>query len=368
MKEKEELKAVFQESKSSVEWSSVECQPQIQTPNESEANKLLCYRSKESSILVVKILGPGLQLVNCIGFPYGAKWLSSYGRLFVFGDPCYGYDKIEGIEGIIAPYIEAHLIKELNVLIFAHGIIDDENKYKLGLYYDPDSQMCSPKFRPSEILTRQLESLSNLVDKTNVVSVACYGKNLLHDNEFSNFKNTLFCFFSDKDTTWQSDIGVFGGDFSAQLEQIAQGKKLGFIKDSCMSYGVNVQSKSHAPDLIYKNKKEKKAHVYTIPKNVNEIFQNDFAKQRLKQNPFIEQGKLEHKELTEQKKKSITDEIEGARTKGFLNKDNDSLISRDALAFLVIENLSGIGDPSSWKDVEDNREIGGEGFVWDAND
>lgn len=360
MKEKEELK------------SSVECKPQIYKPNEDEANKLLCYGFKESNILVVKILGPGLQTFNCIKFPYGAKWLSSYGRVFVFGDPCYGYDKIEGIKDIIAPYIKDHDIKELNVLIFAHGIIDDENKYKLGFSYDPDSQMCSPKFSPSEILTKQLESLSNLVEKTNVVSVACYGKNLLRDDKFSNFKNTLFCFFSDKDITWQDDIGAVGPDLSAQLEQIAQGKKLGFIKDSYMSYGVNVHYKRHAPDLIYKNEKEKKAHVYTIPENVNEIFQNEFAQQRLKHNPFIQEGieerKFKRKELTGQEKKSITDEIEVARTQGFLNEDNDSLISVDALAFLAMENLLEIGDPSSWKDVEDNREIEGKGFVWDAND
>jgi hypothetical protein len=250
--------------------------------------------------------------------------------------------------------IYKHNIKELNVLIFTHGIVKD-HEYKLGIPYDSNERMGNPKFISSTILTRQLENLSNLVDKTYVVSVACYGKKLLHNDKFSNFKNTLFCFLSDKYPTHQGDIGICGTDTNLS-KKIDQSKELGFFKDSYMSYSATVQKRLHAPDLIYKNGKEKKAYVYTIPQDISGIFSDVFPQLR-----------LEYYELTDEDKKEIINKIEGARAKGFLNEESESMLEesesmleKDAFAFLLMANSSGIDystiATSSWKDVQEHYE------------
>jgi len=131
--------------------------------------------------------------------------LSKNGNVLVLGHDWYGWNDVNNISNFIKEYIKEYKIQKLNVFIACHGIIK-ENKFCIGLKYAPEETMGSPEFIESEIITRQLCELSELVFSTHIVSVACFGYNQTNDLSFKNFKNTIFYFFSNDSPTWQADL------------------------------------------------------------------------------------------------------------------------------------------------------------------
>lgn len=127
-----------------------------------------------------------------------------------------------------------------------HGIIK-EGLYHLGLSYDPEGTMESPKMLPTSLIIDQISRLTQEVDSTELTSVSCYGTHLL-DNPVK-FKNTTCNFLSSDDVTWQSDHTTN----SKILNDFFMSCGLSVMAKNLLSYAANVKEKLHVPDIFITN-------------------------------------------------------------------------------------------------------------------
>lgn len=287
-------------------------------PNYSKFYK---YEGPKSDILTVTIIGSDVMGFNTLEqFPFGQKYLGTTDHALVIGHPFAGYKNVDEISKLIEGKIKKYDIKELNVLISAHGS-DPEPVYELSLAFGYDTG--------SQILTEQLAALSQLVDKTNIASTACCGKNLLPKNyaDFS-FKNTTFCFLSDKDGSVFRDFMVcFRPGLDDRIAEIAKNGDYSFHQAFALSYALCVRWKSHCPDLIHINNAQKEEYRYTTPENLKELFCNPFF-DSIKQLRGIDDIKIDE----------IKKEIEGKRS-NLQDDKGDSALSKPALSFMLTHNV-----------------------------
>ncbi|WP_316353783.1 hypothetical protein [Candidatus Trichorickettsia mobilis] len=171
-------------------------------------NQHLFIEKPDSQILNIKFVGPGLLMIDSMYSPINKQALQQESSTLVFGHNWYGWNDIENISTIATPYIAQHNITKLNIILQMHGFVED-NSYYLGMEYDPTAICGAPKKVLSNQFINELSKLTNLVESTDLISIACYGKKMIElgDPEIiQQFSNTTFCFFSKDDVTWQGDI------------------------------------------------------------------------------------------------------------------------------------------------------------------
>ncbi|WP_417905166.1 hypothetical protein [Candidatus Tisiphia endosymbiont of Micropterix aruncella] len=204
------------------------------------------YEMPGAETLNVKLIGSGLSVFNALHSPISEESLRSAGHTLVFGHHWYGWNDLGKIYEIAKPYIEKYNIKKLNIILQMHGIIK-EGLYHLGLSYDPEGTMGSPKMLPASLIIDQISRLTYEVDSTELTSVSCYGTHLL-DNPVK-FKNTTCSFLSSDDVTWQADHTTN----SKILDNFFMSCGLSVMAKNLLSYAANVKEKLHVPDIFITN-------------------------------------------------------------------------------------------------------------------
>jgi hypothetical protein len=324
-------------------------------------SKFYKYEGVKSDILTVEIIGPDSSAFNALAlerFPFGQQYLGKTDHALVIGHPFVGYKNVKGIDDLISGKIKEHGIKELNVLISTYGS-DPDSVYKLSLTFGEGTE--------SQILTKQLADLSQRVNKTNIASTACYGKNLLPKNyaDFS-FKNTTFCFLSDKDSSIFGDfmVSVQPG-LGDRIAEIAKNGDYSFIQKFMLVYAICVSVRSHCPDLIYINDSQKEEYRYTTPKEIDKLFQNPFFDCIKQFRGIDDDSEIE----------AIKKEIEDKRS-NFQDDKGDSSLSKQALSIVLTHNV--INGYKAWlsqydlpKELEAQEQVlipdlvnGGEVIFW----
>ncbi|WP_375330654.1 hypothetical protein [Candidatus Tisiphia endosymbiont of Oplodontha viridula] len=209
-------------------------------------NQHTFYEMLGVDTLNVKLIGPGLSVFNALHSPISKESLQSAGHTLVFGHDWYGWNDLGKIYEITKPYIEKYNIKKLNIILQMHGIIK-EGLYHLGLSYDPEGAMGSPKMLPASLIIDQISRLTQEVDSTELTSVSCYGTHLL--DKPVKFKNTTCSFLSSDDVTWQADYTTN----SKILDNFFMSCGLSVMAKNLLSYAANVKEKLHVPDIFIAN-------------------------------------------------------------------------------------------------------------------
>lgn len=135
--------------------------------------------------------------------------------------------------------------------------------------------MGNPLKIPSSTLTKELAKLTSLVEQTNVVSIACYGKKLMDDDNIKQFTNTKFAFLSDDDPTIIGDVT----NNSCFLAPLYEQHGMGVMKQLLLSYAANVKQNLHTPDIISQNcEKQEVIDLSKLPHRCQDVLENEFTK------------------------------------------------------------------------------------------
>jgi len=226
----------------------------IQSKDNPRLNQINFYPKDGSDILTIKIIGPGLQMWNTMSnSPIHDEQLKKQGNLLTFGHDHCGYNDIESIAEKTAEYLVG--INKINIIIQAHGLPDTDNHtFTLGICFDPEEIMGNPKFISSEILTKQLAQISQQVSETDVISIACYGQQMMSAPSIREFHGaTRFCFFSNEDSTWQGDLSKNSNFLHPFYDEFSN---ITIMETVIYSYAANLREKNFIPTILDKEGNE----------------------------------------------------------------------------------------------------------------
>lgn len=187
--------------------------------------------------------------------PTHDEQLKKMGNLLTFGHGNYGYNDIGSIAKIVGECLSnIGNITKLDIIIQAHGLPQaNGGLFTLGTGFDLDGSMGEPKFIASEILTQQLSQISKMAPKTDLVSIACYGQQMMNDQSIKDFHpSTRFCFLSNKDLTWQSDLSNNSNILHPFFEQ---NQSITAMETVLYTHSLNQRTKSFVPSILNKDGK-----------------------------------------------------------------------------------------------------------------